>query len=129
VPNVPVLVLHDYREANLTVSRQNDHWKVSGVFDLMEAIVGDGELDLVRQLATYLEENELTKAEFFLDGYLKGASLRPLANQRLAVYMVYDRMIVWEYFHRPDNLSQWPYDEQSVEAWISPYISKLETLL
>ena len=129
VPDTPVLVLHDYKEANLTVSKQDDCWKVSGVFDLMEALVGDGELDLVRQLATYMEEKELTWAKSFLDGYQKSTSVRPRANKRLALYLVYDRMIVWEYFHNPDNLSQWQYDEQSVEAWISPYISNLETLL
>jgi aminoglycoside phosphotransferase (APT) family kinase protein len=129
VPFTPVLVMHDYREANLTVSKQENLWKVSGVFDLMEALVGDGELDLVRQLATYMDENELTRAKAFLDGYQKHVSMRPQANKRLALYLVYDRMIVWEYFHRPDNVSQWMYEEQSVEDWISPYISKLETLL
>lgn len=129
VPHTPVLVLHDYREANLTVSKQDDRWKVSGVFDLMEALIGDGELDLVRQLAIYINENELTWAKSFLDGYLESAALRPLADRRLALYLLYDRMVVWEYFHRPANLSQWHFNEQSVEAWLSPYISKLETLL
>ena len=104
VPYTPTLVLHDYREANLTVSKQADGWKVSGVFDLMEGLIGDGELDLIRQMAVYMGEiNELTWAKSFLDGYRKRGALRPLADKRLALYLVYDRMVVWEYFHRPDN--------------------------
>ncbi len=129
VPYTPVLVMHDYREANLTVSKHDDHWKVSGVFDLMEALMGDGELDLVRQLATYMAEEHLAQAKAFLDGFQINAPMRPHANKRLALYLVYDRMLVWEYFHRPSNFSQWPYDEQSVEAWISPYLTKLQALL
>jgi hygromycin-B 7''-O-kinase len=128
VPYTPVLIMHDYREANITVSKQDGRWKVSGVFDLMEALVGDGELDLVRQLAAYMDE-DLTWAKSFLNGYQKSAPMRPVANKRLALYLVYDRMVVWEYFHRPNNLSQWWGHEQSVEGWISPYISKLKTLV
>jgi hygromycin-B 7''-O-kinase len=129
VPYTPVLVLHDYREGNLTVSKQGNRWKVSGVFDLMEALVGDGELDLVRQLATYMEAKELAWAKSFLDGYQTSISLRPQATKRLVLYMVYDRMVVWEYFHRPENLSQWPHAETSIEEWIRPYINKLEALV
>jgi len=130
VPYTPVLVLHDYREANLTVLKQDGRWKISGVFDLMEGIMGDGELDLIRQLAVYMMEvKKPVWAKSFLDGYRKRSSLRPQASQRLALYLIYDRMVVWEYFHRPDNLSQWWDGAQSVEDWISPYISKLETLL
>jgi Ser/Thr protein kinase RdoA (MazF antagonist) len=129
VPYTPALVLHDYREANLTVSKGDDGWRVSGVFDLMEALVGNGELDLVRQLANYMEETGLVWAKAFLDGYQKNAPLRPEADKRLALYIVYDRLVVWEYFHRPDNLSQWWGGEISIEEWISPYITKLATLL
>jgi hygromycin-B 7''-O-kinase len=129
VPYTPTLVLHDYREANLTVSKQTDGWKVSGVFDLMEGLIGDGELDLIRQMAVYMGEiNELTWAEAFLDGYRKHGALRPLADKRLALFLLYERMVVWEYFHRPANVSLWPIG-QSLEAWISAYISKLESLL
>jgi len=128
VPYTPVLVLHDYKEANLTVSKQDNRWKVSGVFDLMEALIGDSDFDLVRQLAIYIEQ-DLGWAKSFLDGYQKSASLRPLASKRLALYMVYDRMVIWEYFHRPENVSQWWYDQRSIEGWINPYISKLETLI
>jgi hygromycin-B 7''-O-kinase len=67
----PVLVLHDYKEANLTVEKKDGGWSVSGVFDLKEALFGDGELDLVRQLAAYMEEADLSLAESYLSGYQK----------------------------------------------------------
>jgi hygromycin-B 7''-O-kinase len=129
VPYTPVLVMHDYKEPNLTVDKQDGRWKVVGVFDLMEALIGDGEFDLIRQLATYIEAGQLTWAKAFLEGYQKDAPLRPLAKEPLALYMVYDRMVVWEYFHRPANIAQWWAPGQSVEAWISTYLNPLETLL
>lgn len=128
-----VLVLHDYKEANLTVQKQGDHWKVSGVFDLMEALIGDGEFDLVRQLADYIElDDDLALAKSFLDGYQKTAPLRPLAYPRLSLYMVYDRTVIWEYFHRPENLgnvTKWWYGELSAREWMGSYLAKLEELL
>lgn len=127
-PFAPVLVLHDYKEANLVVEKENNRWQVSGVFDLMEALFGDGELDLVRQLSAYLEDNiDLAKA--FLDGYRKSSTLRPQADRRLAFYVVYDRMIVWEYFHRPEHLQTWWYDTKSFREWVTPYLEQLEQIL
>lgn len=124
----PVLVLRDYKEANLTVEKERNNWRVSGVFDLMEALFGDGELDLVRQLTAYMEE-DFSLAKAFLDGYQKDSPLRSGANKRLALYIVYDRMIVWEYFHRPEHLHMWWYSEKTPKEWITPYIVKLGKLL
>lgn len=129
MPYAPVLVMHDYKEGNLTVQKRGDRWTVSGVFDLMEAIFGDGELDLVRQLAIYLEEPDPVWAKAFLDGYQARTALRPEAKERLAVYMVYDRLIIWTYFHRPENVSQWWYEENMLEAWLNRYLTKLDALL
>jgi aminoglycoside phosphotransferase (APT) family kinase protein len=124
----PVLVMHDYKEANLTVEKEGQNWRVSGVFDLMEALFGDGELDLVRQLAAYLEE-DFTLAKSFLAGYRRDADLRTGASERLRVYLLYDRLVVWEYFHRPDTVSQWWYGEKNFKAWLTRYFEKLAELL
>ena len=129
VPFPPVLVLHDYKEGNLTVTRQANRWQVSGLFDLMEALIGDGEYDLVRQLALYMEESDLSWAQAFLAGYQLNTPLRPGAAKRLALYLLYDRMIVWEYWLRPENVARWEYANRSAKAWISPYLDKLNTLL
>lgn len=126
-PFTPVLVLRDYKEANLTVEKNRHDWRVSGVFDLMEALFGDGELDLARQLSAYMEEGiELAKA--FLNSYQRHTPLRPGARDRLALYITCDRLIVWEYFHRPKHLSMWRYDAKSVRDWLDPYLTKLGIL-
>lgn len=129
MPYTPVMVMHDYKESNLTVENHGNCWQVSGVFDFMEALFGDGELDLVRQLAIYTDEKEPTWAKSFLDGYLECEPLRPMAKKRITLYMVYDRMVVWEYFHRPANLSLWWGGEISFEAWLSLYLHQIERLL
>lgn len=125
----PVLVLHDYKEGNVTVEKQaSGEWRVTGVFDLMEALFGDGESDLARQLATYMDE-DMTLAKAFLEGYTKKVPLRPKAQERLGLYIAYDRMILWEYFHRPEHKHLWWYKTQSLTEWLQLYLEKLDKLL
>lgn len=128
IPFAPALVLRDYKEANLTVEKERGRWRVSGVFDLMEALIGDGELDLARQMTTYMEE-DVSLAKNFTQGYLNKSPLREQANERLAFYIAYDRMIVWEYFHRPEHLHMWWYETKTLHEWIQSYISQLEKIL
>jgi hygromycin-B 7''-O-kinase len=128
VPFTPVLVLHDYKEANLTAEKRHRSWRVSGVFDLMEALFGDGELDLARQLSAYMEE-DIKLAGAFLNGYQKHTSLRSGAKDRLALYITLDRLYVWEYFHRPEHLSMWWYDAKSVRKWMDSYLTMLDALI
>jgi len=52
----PCMVMEDYKEGNLVVMQQEGRWQVSGIFDLMEAHFGDGEADLSRPIAEYLNE-------------------------------------------------------------------------
>jgi len=128
VPFTPSLVLHDYKEANMTVEHQNGQWKASGVFDLMEALFGDGELDIVRQLAAYCEEKQSTNAASFLDGYTANTALRSKASERLHLYTLYDRLLVWDYFHRPEHITQWQ-PVGSLRHWVGSYFKKLEQLV
>jgi hygromycin-B 7''-O-kinase len=122
-------VLHDYKEANLTVERRGSGWVVSGVFDLMEAFFGDGELDVVRQLAAYMEEQDLSLADSYLAGYQKDSGLRSGASRRLRLYLLYDRMVLWEYFHRPEHVALWWNGDRTLEDWMNFYLTKLEKLV
>lgn len=56
------LVLHDFKEANLVAERRGDGWRVSGVFDLMEAHFGDPEADLQRLCSVYADLQPLIPA-------------------------------------------------------------------
>ncbi len=121
------VVLRDYKEGNTVMSLTAEGWRVSGVFDLMEAAFGDGEMDLSRQTAAYLDEDgELARA--FLRTYLGLRPPRPGFADRFPVYMLRDRLIIWEYIQRPvgePRRDQRP----TLREWAEPYTSSLEALL
>ncbi|WP_246186714.1 phosphotransferase family protein [Microlunatus speluncae] len=96
-PFEPVLVHHDFRPGNLNLEPADDHFVVTGVFDLFEAYFGDGEEDLVRMLRT-VRTGEQRRA--FLDAYTAHHPLRPGAAQRLAIYALADWLIIWGYGKR-----------------------------
>lgn len=129
VPFTPVLVHHDYKEANVAVQADHGVWRVSGVFDLSEAFFGDGEMDLVRQLAAYVDRGEEGLARSFLEGFRQGAPLRQGASIRLRAYLIRDRVSLWDYFHQPENVGQWWYGDTNVRRWLERYLAALTRLL
>ncbi|MDP9382099.1 MAG: aminoglycoside phosphotransferase family protein [Chloroflexota bacterium] len=122
-PSQPRIVLRDYKENNTVMSRTADGWRVSGVFDLMEASFGDAEMDLVRQTALYLDE-DARLARGFLRTYLGLWSPRPGFEGRFPVYMLRDRLIVWEYFQRPGTEPPWD-ARLTLREWAEPYTTSL----
>ena len=56
----PCFVMNDYNPGNMLVNRVQDIWQVTGLFDLMEYYFGDGEADLMRLIAIYLDGASLT---------------------------------------------------------------------
>jgi hygromycin-B 7''-O-kinase len=115
----PRFVMHDYGEHNVTFGRTDELWRVSGVFDLMEAFFGDSEMDLSRQTASYLEADpEL--ARMFLGTYLGLSPARPGFWERFPVYMLLDRLVVWKYAQRPQHEPWWDPD-LTLREWAEPY--------
>ena len=126
-PFLPRVVLRDYTEGNTVMRRTERGWRVSGVFDLMEASFGDAEMDLARQSALYLDEDaELARA--YLRAYLGLRPPRPGFEERFPAYMLRDRLIVWEYFRRPGTVPPWS-ARLTLQEWVEPYTSSLGTLL
>jgi hygromycin-B 7''-O-kinase len=120
-PFEPRFVMHDYGEHNVTFGQTDGLWHVSGVFDLMEAFFGDSEMDLSRQTASYLEEDpEL--ARMFLGTYLGLSPARPGLRERFPVYMLLDRLVVWEYVQRPQQEPWWD-PGLTLREWAEPYIA------
>ena len=74
-PFEPRFVMHDYGEHNVTFEQTDGLWRVSGVFDLMEAFFGDSEMDVSRQTAFYLKEDPELARMFHED--VPGATARP----------------------------------------------------
>ena len=124
-PSSVSLVLHDFKEANMVAEQQQGEWRISGVFDLMEAHFGDGESDLVRQVGHYLRKAPTYAGEFIRE-YLR---LRPVAQgflERQRLYMLYDSLIIWSYFQRtegglPENKAL------SLEEWASSFVGYWKT--
>ncbi len=118
----PCFVMQDYKEGNVVFDKSSGRWSVSGVFDLMESHFGDGESDLSRTVATYIEEHP-SLARQFVREYL---TLRPPRDgfaERFSAYMMLERIIIWEYIqrHEPEvaarmgSLRDWT--EKYVGAW------------
>jgi hygromycin-B 7''-O-kinase len=119
-PFQPCLVMEDYKRANTSVSRANGAWEVSGLFDLMEMHFGDGEADLSRPVAEYLDSEPESAGEF-VRAYADAKPLRPGFARRFPIYMLHDRLIIWEYAQRT-GAHWWP-EQFTFREWVERYVS------
>ena len=117
-------MMYDYKEPNATFERAGDGWCVSGIFDLMEAFFGDGEVDPSRQTVQYMQE-DLELAQAFVRRYLELRPVRPGFRERFRVYLLWDRLVVWEYFQRPGNATPWQ-EGLTLSAWVAPILEACE---
>lgn len=117
----PCIVLQDYKRENTVVTKEGEGWQVTGIFDLMEAYFGDGEVDLSRQCALYVDEEQTALAETFLQGYLSRKTPRSGFAQRFRVYMLLDRAQVWSYYWQ--HVPSWRETHPSFRVWTEHYLS------
>jgi hygromycin-B 7''-O-kinase len=100
-PFNPVIVHTDYAEGNVVGGRDADGtWRINGIFDLAECYIGDGEYDLARSGAWYLQRLGPDGLRAFIDAYTARRPLRPGYEKRLPVYVLQDRLIFWEFGQR-----------------------------
>src|SRR5215211_5892242 len=95
----PCFVMNDYNPGNVLVDRLHGTWQVTGLFDLMEYYFGDGEADLMRLIAIYLEggqHHHVQLAHSFVQAYLTQRPARSGFAERYALYMLRDGLIAWE---------------------------------
>lgn len=118
VPFQPCFVHGDYKEGNLVVVQDEGTWQVSGVFDYMDAWVGDGEQDLSRTTAVFAGE-DLDLARAFLAVYTQRRSLRPGYAERFALYMLYERTLIWQFGQRH---GVWWEPDLTLREWAAPYV-------
>lgn len=100
VPFAPALIHTDFKENNLVLRCDtNGRWHVTGLFDLMGCCIADGERDLARFFSAHaIERRDLAQA--YLDAYASARGLRPGFDERFRLYLVADRLILWEYGQR-----------------------------
>jgi len=94
-PFHPTVVLHDYQVGNMLFGRDGDRWTVTGIFDLAETYVGDGESDLARTVTGLLRGTETELARIFVQ---QCAQLRPTRAgllERLSMYSLAFLVIEW----------------------------------
>jgi len=124
VPFEPCFVMQDYKEGNAVAECRDGVWHISGVFDYMEPYFGDGETDLSRQVAVYADE-DLELARTFVRAYMEqlhacNRPLRPGFAERFPIYMLLDRLIIWQFAQRH---GVWWDAGLSLREWASPYTS------
>lgn len=115
----PSLVLEDFKPGNVLVAAQAGSWRVTGLFDLMEAHFGDGEADLSRMLCTYLDHDPAL-AELFLGEYLTRRQPRPGFAERFPGYLLLDRALLW-FFFQHERLRYWP-ATWTFQDWAGRYL-------
>jgi aminoglycoside phosphotransferase (APT) family kinase protein len=124
VPFAPVIVHTDYKENNTAAERTDDGWRFTGVFDLGECYIGDGEYDLARSACSYHAfGSPVLRA--FVDAYHEGRPPRDGFTERMRLYILLDRLIIWEYGQRnhiwfPEGLTLRRWAEPFVDMKIAP---------
>jgi fructosamine-3-kinase len=119
VPFRPCFVNMDYKDENVVVQRVDGAWRVSGVFDYMDAHFGDRELDLARCVAVY-SETTVTLAREFVRAYVRRKPLRPGFAERFQVYMLVERLLCWQFGQRR---GVWWEPSLTLRQWVEPYVS------
>ncbi len=120
VPFDPVLVHTDYKDGNVVAERTSGGWRVNGVFDLGEAYIGDGEYDLARAACEYHLFARAESVQAFVAAYTAARPPRAGFAERLALYIVADRLILWEYGQRNRI---WFKEGVSFREFAEPYVS------
>ena len=117
VPFAPTLVHTDYAEGNVVAERERG-WRVTGVFDVGEMYIGDGEYDLARLGCWYGRKNPAI-LRAFIDTYAAARPLRDGFGERMALYVLADRLIFWEYGQRNKI---WFKDGVTLRAFAEPFV-------
>ncbi len=118
VPFAPVIVHTDYAEGNVVAERGGDGWRVTGVFDLGDAFVGDGEYDLAR-LATWYGRLSPEILHAFIEAYAARRPLRDRFATRMQLYILAERLIIWEYGQRNKI---WFKEGMSFRTWAEQFV-------
>lgn len=114
----------DYGEHNAVVLQTRSGWRVSGLFDLMTAHMGDGLADLSVQVTAYIRKDEAL-ADAYVNEYLRLKPRRPGFALLEKLYMLDLNLSFWRHWQRneggipgePKGLTFEQYARPSVDYW------------
>jgi aminoglycoside phosphotransferase (APT) family kinase protein len=122
-PFTPVPVHSDFAWNNTLAERTEAGWRISGVVDLMDMYVGDGEVDLALVPRMYVDEGRPECAAAFLASYLERHPPRPLFLPRFRMYVLLYLLIGWEYGQRHPELNWWD-PALTLRAYAEPILTE-----
>jgi aminoglycoside phosphotransferase (APT) family kinase protein len=115
-------VHNDYKLGNMTLLKENGSWRVSGLFDFHEARFSDGAADFARPACGFLDiDPELART-------FRAAYGKPLDAGRTSLYVLMDRLAIWDYFTRPTTMLDW-LKGKTFRGWAQRYVDGVLTLL
>lgn len=113
----------DFKLDNLVVQKVAERWQVSGLFDFHTACFGDGVMDLFRQGCAYWDR-EPALAQAFIKSWRSHAHKPNLDRARFGLYLMNERMKMWEFFSRPGAPNFGP-----LAATFGEYFQRYESVL
>jgi aminoglycoside phosphotransferase (APT) family kinase protein len=120
-PFTPVPVHGDFAYNNMLAERIEAQWRISGVVDLMNMYVGDGEVDLALVPRMYVADGLPDCAVAFLAAYLERRPPRPLFLPRFTLYTLFYLLIGWEYGQRHPELEWWD-PQLTLREYVEPIL-------
>lgn len=92
----------------------------------MYAGFSDAETDLARPIAMYLDEHQPALAQEFFRAYRAEHPLRSGFGDRLPLYMLQERLAMWEWAHRERKI--WWDGGLTLREWAEPFTSACQLL-
>lgn len=124
----PRLTMQDFKDQNLMAVACPEGWRVGGVFDLGGLHFGDPAFGLCRQISQFMtrETTGIDEVVTFIDAFVAALDEdRQGVLARLPVYMLLERIEIWEWAMRERR--PWLYDlDCTFREWAAPSIGAIE---
>src|SRR5262249_28028392 len=124
-PFEPCCVHGDYQESNVLVEESDGQWRVSGAF-CSDSRVTDHETAFLRAPGARIADTAALAREF-LRAYSAQHPLRAGFEERFPLYMLCERMGMWEWAQREKRI--WWDERLTLREWIEPFTSASDLLV
>lgn len=116
----PYVVVHgDFGYWNMLFDRVDRGYRVTGVYDLLTATIGNCLADVAFQYAKYVERDR-DDADAFVHAYLTRSERSETSfDERIRLYIIYERLGLRDFAYR--HAPQWIDWDVPFRAWISSF--------